>query len=871
MTTRLLPPWSHLIQRMPIKAAHCRGPHRQRRARPLTCVALGLWVLPCLAFADQVQFNPVFLEDASLDISRFSQANYMVPGDYSVELSVNQQSLGRHLLRIEESQDGQQPLSLPLSSWQQVPLNREIGRALEQRCLSKPLDDCYIDAASVASGITLTLDRGSLSARLSVPQALIQQRPRGQVDAEHWAVGEAAVLTNYHFNSYRSSIDGEHFDSTFLGASIAANLGLWQYRSDFNATRDDQGHVDWDSLHHYVQRPLADQQRLLRLGEVNTRGELFDSVPVLGVTLTSEPRMLPDSQRGYAPVVTGTARTQAKVTITQQGKRLLETSVPPGPFVIDDLYPTGYGGDLDVQVTEADGSIERYSVPYAALPGLLRPGHSRLYLAAGQLNSDGIDDAPLLAEVGYRRGLNNALTGYTGLQASEDYWSPLIGAAFNTRFGAVGVDAQYSDARLRDEDRHGWSLQASYSRHLITSDTDINLAAYRYSSSGYLSLSDAAYLKDAPTTYGHDQYDERVYHSDASQRNRLQFNISQPLGERSRLSFTGSVADYWHRDGSESTYQLGLTRTFGRLSVNLSLSRTENDDRDSENRALVSVSLPLSNNAFAPRMTVSSSHDSASNDTHHLNVSGNLGAERSVAYGIHASQSTGNGYDQRSYGANLSTNTSVGQYTLSGSHSDDYEQMSFGANGAVLMHRHGITFGQSTGDTVGLVRAEGGAGARVTNAANLTLDSDGEALVPFLSPYRINDVQLDPRGASTAVEFQRTNVRVAPYAGAMVPIEFATQSGQPVVVVLQQQGRGVPLGSQVSTAGGRALGQVGAGGMLLVRDLAPLSVLAVELGQGQRCWAKPDWVMPAKGSADIPIVEVECMPHPPNPTQELVR
>ncbi|MBY5924132.1 MULTISPECIES: fimbria/pilus outer membrane usher protein [Halomonas] len=822
-------------------------------------LALTSWVLPGLACAEQVEFNPAFLASSGLDISRFSQAGYMVPGDYPVELIVNQQSVGRHLLRVEEDSNDTQSTRLALSAWQVVGLDPEILQDLEQRCSGLAADDCYLDATSVAPGVTLTLDQGTLSARVSVPQALMLQRPRGYVESEHWTAGEAALLTNYHLNSYRSSISGEDFDSTFLGASIAANLGLWQYRSDFNVTRDDQGRVDWDSLHHYVQRPLAGQERLLRLGEVNTRGELFDSIPVLGATLTSEPRMLPDSQRGYAPVVTGTAQTQAKVTITQQGKHLLETSVPPGPFVIDDLYPTGYGGDLDVQVTEADGRIERYSVPYAALPGLLRPGHSRLYLAAGELNNDAIGDAPLLAEIGYRRGLSNALTGYTGVQASEDYWSPLIGAAFNTRYGAVGVDAQYSDARLPDGNRHGWSLQTSYSRHLIGSDTDINLAAYRYSSSGYLSLSDAAYLQDVPASSEPQQRDVDAYYSDASQRNRLQFNISQPLGERSRLSFTGSVADYWHREGSESTYQLGLTRTFGRVSLNLSLSRVESEDRDTENRALLSASLPLSNTAFAPRMTISASRDSAQNDHRNLNVTGNLGEDRGLAYGIHASQSTGDTGDQHSYGANLSTHTSVGQYTLSGSESDDYRQLSFGASGAVLLHRHGVTFGQSTGDTVGLIRAEGGAGARVTNAANLTLDSDGEALVPFLSPYRVNDVQLDPRGASTAVEFQRTNVQVSPYAGAMVPIHFATDTGQPVVLVLTQHGRGVPLGSTATAADGRVLGQVGAGGMLLVRDLAPGSPLTISLDQGRHCQAQPEWTPPAMGSDDIPIVESPCI------------
>ena len=30
-------------------------------------------------------------------------------------------------------------------------------------------------------------------------------------------------------------------------------------------------------------------------------------------------------------------------------------NVPPGPFVIDDLYPNGSNGDLEITVIEVDG------------------------------------------------------------------------------------------------------------------------------------------------------------------------------------------------------------------------------------------------------------------------------------------------------------------------------------------------------------------------------------------------------------------------------------------------------------------------------------------------------------------------------------
>lgn len=50
------------------------------------------------------------------------------------------------------------------------------------------------------------------------------------------------------------------------------------------------------------------------------------------------------------------ARTNAKVIVRQNSAIIYETTVSPGEFVINDLYPTGFGGDLTVTVREADGN-----------------------------------------------------------------------------------------------------------------------------------------------------------------------------------------------------------------------------------------------------------------------------------------------------------------------------------------------------------------------------------------------------------------------------------------------------------------------------------------------------------------------------------
>ncbi|WP_262232304.1 fimbria/pilus outer membrane usher protein, partial [Escherichia coli] len=96
-----------------------------------------------------------------------------------------------------------------------------------------------------------------------------------------------------------------------------------------------------------------------------------------GVRLASDERMLPGSLRGYAPAVRGIANSNAKVTIYQNAHILYETTVPAGPFVINDLYPSGYAGDLLVKITESNGQTRMFTVPFAAVAQLIRPGFSR--------------------------------------------------------------------------------------------------------------------------------------------------------------------------------------------------------------------------------------------------------------------------------------------------------------------------------------------------------------------------------------------------------------------------------------------------------------------------------------------------------------
>lgn len=98
---------------------------------------------------------------------------------------------------------------------------------------------------------------------------------------------------------------------------------------------------------------------------------MFDSFRFTGVSLISDDNMLPPNLRGYAPEVTGIAKTNAKVIISQQGRVLYETSVASGPFRIQDINEA-VSGELNVRVEEQDGGVQEFVVNTANIPYLTR-------------------------------------------------------------------------------------------------------------------------------------------------------------------------------------------------------------------------------------------------------------------------------------------------------------------------------------------------------------------------------------------------------------------------------------------------------------------------------------------------------------------
>jgi len=796
-------------------------------------------------------------QNTTNDLSRFEHGNPVMPGNYNADVFLNGTWAARTDLRfVAPSADTNAVPCITPELFRQMGLHAPAQSAEASEKLQNAAACVSID--ELIPGATANFDMTELRLDISVPQAYLGRAPRGYVSPEYWDEGVAAGILNYNFNSYHSSAQGQSQTSSYLGLNAGVNVGAWHFRHDStlswqSGTSKTPARRRWQNIDTYVQRDVPSLRAQLTIGDSFTDGSVYDSFGLRGARLGTDDRMLPDSVRGYAPVIRGTADTNALVTIRQNGLQIYQTTVAPGPFAINDLYPTGYGGNLDVTVTEADGRVRSFSVPYASVPQLLRPGTLRFDVAAGQMRNIALEHNPNVLQGTLQYGFNNLVTGYAGMQGAQDYASVLLGAAINTRYGAFAADVTHARTEIPGYDsQSGQSVRLSYSKILPQSGTSLSVAAYRYSTSGFLSLSDAAIVRDYALR-GLDAFKDYTP-SDATlvngvalqtlltpaqqaalagttynpllhvtgldrQRNRFSLTLNQQLGERGgQLYANGSISDYWNRSGSDTQFQVGYSNTIKTVGFSVSATRTRDPFGRYDNEYNLTLDIPLGSGRHAPSLNLTFNHTATGGNQEQAMLNGSAGSNNEFNYSAAASHAETGGTAGSVSGSYRSP---FAVFNASAGGGNGYSQQSAGMSGGIVVHAGGVTFGQPLGDTVGLVYAPGAGGARVINAVGAHIDSSGYAIVPYLTPYQLNSVAIDPKGLPLDVQMDATSTQVAPHAGSVVLLKFKTQSGRTVVLHIHQpNGDALPFGAELLDEKGTALGLVGQGGQALVRGIA---------------------------------------------------
>lgn len=777
---------------------------------------------------DAAIFDANFLHHTSdeiIDINQFSHRNALPAGYYDVRVMLNEKYAGDMRLRVKKVH------------------HRSVICTTRALIDLIPLKDGEIAAAKMAnltdSGNCLGLeywipdasgyiDITTLKMNITVPQARLRHRAQNEVDPSQWDRGINALILGYDANYYQSQQQDSAYRSFYNGDNIGLNLWGFMLRHQGSMSWQKDSGSHYVSLRNYLEHDIRAWRSRMVIGDTDTSGNLFDSFSLRGVMLYSDDNMLPDSRRGYAPMIRGVADTNARVSVRQNNVLLYETTVSPGPFSIDDLYPTGYGGDLTVTVRESDGRVNQFRVPYAALPQRVRPGITRYSISAGTLRNMNLSKHDAVAQMTLQRGISNLLTGYGGVLSTRHYHAFLLGGAIGSEWGALALDATQAQTVTPHHHLSGQSYRATYSKEFNAGNSTVSVAAWRFSSAGYLGLNDAMVTLDRARHPRPGSSDYRVQ----TPRSRLSASLSQAFPDHwGQLYLTLIRQSYRVQHSKNNQLQLGYSNAFRSLSWSLSVNRVHSRDNE-ETQYTLGLSVPLGGSSPRTHLNINMSHD-AEGMASQANINSSFGDDRQLDYSLGVRHDR-----QERTSANLAANWHTPYTSLQGSVEKGHHSHAWsgGLNGSLVALADGVVSSPWYSETMALVEAPYASGAKVEGHSGLTLNHQGRALVPYLLPYRLNEITLDPQQLPQDVELKSTRQQTAPLTGALVRVHYATSRGRAVLIhSTLPGGRSLPFGAAVQDAQGNNLGLVAQGDMIYVRLPTGRSSLSVKSGDNTVC------------------------------------
>jgi outer membrane usher protein FimD/PapC len=165
----------------------------------------------------------------------------------------------------------------------------------------------------------------------------------------------------------------------------------------------------------------------------------------------------------------------------------------------------------------------------------------------------------------------------------------------------------------------------------------------------------------------------------------------------------------------------------------------------------------------------------------------------------------------------------------------DKRSLSMIRAGSLLVHRHGITLGPSTGETLALIDTHGVAGLAVSGARSST-NRGGYALMPWLQPYPVNTVDIDRALMPREVALDAASANVVPAASAIVHVRFdARLERTRKLRVVLTDGRPAPFGASVRDAHAHVVATITQAGCLNLPVDAQAPLRVVHEASGTDC------------------------------------
>ena len=791
-----------------------------------------------------------------IDISHFEKGLELKPGVYDLELKINDKVFARRAIELREVGGRLEPV-FTRKDLMLLPIKE--GKLAE--LADKSLDAEIFPLSNYLDHSTAKYDPTHQQLMLSIPQIFIDERDAWTDIApeELWDNGIPGAIFNYnlsatHLDSRVSS--GAKNTSLYGMFNAQVNIGGWRLYSSGSliANRDNWGNGtissrEWNLWNTYLQRDINSVKGLLQIGEISTSGEIFDSIPMRGLRLTTNEYMIPNADRQYSPIIEGVANSNAQIFIRQNGRIVYTTNVAAGPFRLENLPVFGSEGDLDVVIKEADGTERYMVVPYSSIPMMLKEGQYRYDINVGQYFRRDMQPgterkAFTMGTLSY--GLPNAITVYGGAIVAEDYLGSALGAGISLgRLGALSVDATQSKAYNVTnvntgliEDLSGTAWRIRYEKTMMSTGTTIDLANLHYLTGNYRTFNEIASNNSA--------YFSPVLTQ--SMKSSWQLALSQTLGSYGSISGGMTYTTYKGDAEDSKSINFGYSTNFKGVGVNLNYGRNyeqrANSGWTSSHSVMLNLNIPLSMFFSGTGYTSVNRTDVQYQGSMYKSPTGEKTYRQRATVGGYSEDNSWNwtlsqtmgrveeresslrvGYDGSTFGADVGY-----------AYSRYAHNIQAGLNGSFVLHEGGITPAKYAFGAVALIEVPEVEGVKVNNAFDSSTDSNGYAALSYLTTYSRNSIGIDPSTLPEGVLLKDTTAQnVYPTYGAIVKVKYPVRVGHSALFYLMLNGKPMPFASHVELVDENGHGDpyvkglVGENGRVYLSALPTKGVLRIAL------------------------------------------
>ena len=628
--------------------------------------------------------------------------------------------------------------------------------------------------------------------------------------------GGRAAMLNYSMCGTHNQYDDENADRFQSTLEMGFNAGDWIVRSaQFISDGSDQD-FDIDSSYTYAQRTFTDYGVMVQGGQINVANSRFSIPSIYGVQMMPDTALLP--QNGTGVEVSGIARyPQARVDIRQGGQLIYSTLVPAGPFNLDDVPLANLNTDLNVTVTETDGSENRFTVSASTFRSNHVGRAPGFTMAVGRVEDmeDSRYENPWVVSANNGWSINKRMNFLAGMVMADNHYYGFSGnidtVPMQNLYASLGFLASIDNQTQTDGNKT--TLDLGYS---LPYGIGISLGG-SYGTPDY---------REMQELYGdEDDISQTKYDSNVG------INWSNAMLGRFSLSYYRNES--WNSEYDSRRFITSWSQTFKyfNVSVNWESDVSRNDSSDND-QFYVNVSIPLGRTGVT---TSSWYRESEGRSSYGTRAMGSLNAENQYTVGVtqdHDENTT-------SWDSSLNSNLHYTNLALAaGGDNDSNTNYSAALSGGIVAHGDGVTFSPyRVADTYAIASLDKPvAGVEIdTSRGAVWTDKWGQAVIPALSPFRESTIEVNTQSLPGNLDVRNGSTAIKASHGAVAKWEFATLSQRRVLLSINRaDGTPLPEGVSIVNGAGEYVTTAPEDGVIFLNDISASQQLYAKLDDG-RC------------------------------------